>query len=155
MAIVGLTNYTGLVQTVTKYLGVTDVNTLSNIPTFIGLAQKRITRELKILQIKVTTPWQGQGSLTLNNGLSIFQKPAGWISTITLSVAPSNNLTNISSLELRTKDFIDTYQNTKFTGLPLYFCEYDMANIKIAPFCKSKLHLSTKLFWLSIRFKHY
>ena len=61
-----LTNYNDLVSTVESYLARTDLNSI--IPTFIVLAQERMTRDLRtreMLKLATTTATSGDGTVEL------------------------------------------------------------------------------------------
>jgi hypothetical protein len=120
--------YSTLTSTIQSYLERTDPRLIANIPVFILLGQRRVTRDLKILNIKnfVTD------NLTI--GQSIIEKPGDWISTNYLDIGTGVGFNTKVILELRSFEYCNTYwPDQTQTGQPLYFCDYTFNSHRIFP----------------------
>ncbi len=123
--------YDSLVASLEAYLQRHDTLVTDNIPQFIGFAQQRIPRELKLLGFRTEVTGTFNGS-TLTSG--IMQKPADWRKTIAFYVGTgTDNNTHTPILE-RDYDYIRTiYPDASVTGTPRFYGDADYNHWLIQP----------------------
>ncbi len=96
------------------------------IPRLINLAERRIAVELKIegLLTVVTT--------TLSQGVSVYQKPDRWRTTVSLSVLlPSGDR---KTIQPRAYEFLREYwPNSDERAEPEYYADYDYSHWLVTP----------------------
>jgi hypothetical protein len=128
--------YSLLVTEVLSYLERNDEETAAQVPNFIMLAIRRISKECKTLGLKDFV----YGSLT--PGVWIYQKPGNWRSTSTitgLNIKPPNSPNNPTfgqkfPIKIVSFSYCEQYApNVTQTGQPLYYSDYDYYHWYIAP----------------------
>ena len=123
--------YSSLVTSLEAYLQRQDALVIANIPSFIGLAQIRIPRELKILGFRseVTGSFDGTAQST-----GIMQKPSDWRKTIAFYVGTGvGNSTHTPVLE-RDYDYIRTvYPDPTVQGTPRFYGDADYEHWLVQP----------------------
>lgn len=121
-----------LIQAYLERGQVTDTTVLNSLPTLINNAERRISRELKILGFQIP----------LNNsftaGSPIMPKPDRWRETISFNVGKFNPSTGMytkrTPLFNRSYEFVRQYnRDDSVTGFPEYFADYDYNNWVVAP----------------------
>ena len=116
--------YDSLVTAIEQYLERNDASVVSQIPTFIALAEFEIAQQIKTLgQMQVV-----QSTMSINN--PILPKPARWRKTTSMSVT-ANGVK--SQVFLRKYEYLNSYNNNGATGLPLYYGDYDYDHWLLAP----------------------
>ncbi len=120
--------YTSLTKTIKDYLERQDPRLVDSIPTFMMLGQRRITRDLKILNIK------NDVNDVLQVGVQTVQKPVDWLMSSYLNIGTGvGNLTKVN-MELRSLEYCDAYwPNQTLTGQPKYFCDLTASTFKVVP----------------------
>ena len=116
--------YDSLVTAIEQYLERNDASVVSQIPTFIALAEFEIAQQIKTLgQMQVV-----QSTMSINN--PILPKPARWRKTTSMSVT-ANGVK--SQVFLRKYEYLNSYNNNGATGVPLYYGDYDYDHWLLAP----------------------
>ena len=98
------------------------------IPRLINLAERRISRELKIQGfIAVVTD-------TLTVGQSVYPKPDRWRDTVSINIGTGANLANRTSLFTRDYEYCRNYwPNESQTDTPQFYADYNYSNWLIVP----------------------
>lgn len=122
-----------LKQDVRRYLerGATyasDPVVYEQIPRLINLAERRISRELKIQGfINVVSD-------TLTVGQSVYPKPDRWRDTVSINVGTGANLANRTTLFARDYEYCRSYwPDESQTDTPQFYADYNYDNWLIAP----------------------
>jgi hypothetical protein len=117
--------YDNLVSSVEQYLERDDVAVVSQIPTFITLAEFEIAQQIKTLgQIEVA-----QGNMSIGN--PVIPKPARWRKTVSMSVV--NTAGERNPMFVRKYEYLTNYNAQSANGLPLYYGDYDYDNWYVSP----------------------
>lgn len=117
--------YDNLVSSVEQYLERNDAAVVSQIPTFITLAEFEIAQQIKTLgQIEVA-----QGNMSIGN--PVIPKPARWRKTVSMSVI--NSAGERAPVFLRKYEYLTNYNAQSANGLPLYYGDYDYDNWYVSP----------------------
>jgi hypothetical protein len=98
------------------------------IPRLINLAERRISRELKIQGfIAVVTD-------TLTVGQSVYPKPDRWRDTVSINIGTGANLAQRTTLYARDYEYCRNYwPNESQTDTPQFYADYNYSNWLIAP----------------------
>lgn len=125
--------FTTLQQDVRRYLerGATyasDPVVYEQIPRLINLAERRISRELKIQGfINVVT-----GTLTV--GQSVYAKPDRWRDTVSMNIGTGANNNSRKPLYARVYEYLLSYwPDRSQTDEPIFYADYDYLHWLIAP----------------------
>lgn len=125
--------FTTLQQDVRRYLerGATyasDPVVYEQIPRLINLAERRISRELKIQGfINVVT-----GTLTV--GQSVYAKPDRWRDTVSMNIGTGANNNSRKPLYTRVYEYLLSYwPDRSQTDEPIFYADYDYLHWLIAP----------------------
>ena len=118
--------YTTLLTDLRRYLerGFTqesDPYVYEQLPRLITLAERRISRELKVTGfiVPVTT--------TLPAGVSVYPKPDRWRETVSMHIGTN-------AIHGRSYEYIRNYwPDSEDTGTPEYYADYDYFHWLIAP----------------------
>jgi len=122
-----------LKQDVQRYLerGATyasDPVVFEQIPRLINLAERRISRELKIQGFIAVV------SDTMIAGQSVYPKPDRWRDTISINAGTGPSLANRTSLFTRSYEYCRSYwPNESVTDTPQFYCDYDYSNWLVVP----------------------
>lgn len=123
--------YDSLVTDLTNYLQRYDDLIISMIPTFIALAQQRVTREMKLLGFRVEVTGTLSGD-TLTTG--IMAKPSDWRKTIAFYVGTGINNDTHTPLFERDYDYIRTvFPDPSVTDVPKFYGDADYNHWLIQP----------------------
>lgn len=116
---------------------VLDPIVFQQLPELINLAERRISRELKVLGFVVAA------SFTMQAGLPVYAKPDRWRQTISLNVGNQvNSPIQRQQVFARSYEYIrqywpdDTQTSTTVYGVsapPKFYAEYNYQNIIVAP----------------------
>jgi hypothetical protein len=125
--------FTTLQQDVRRYLerGATyasDPVVYEQIPRLINLAERRISRELKVQGfINVVT-----GTLTV--GQSVYAKPDRWRDTVSMNIGTGANNNSRKPLYTRVYEYLLSYwPDRSQTDEPIFYADYDYLHWLIAP----------------------
>lgn len=125
--------FTTLQEDVRRYLerGATyasDPVVYEQIPRLINLAERRISRELKIQGfINVVT-----GTLTV--GQSVYAKPDRWRDTVSMNIGTGANNNSRKPLYTRVYEYLLSYwPDRSQTDEPIFYADYDYLHWLIAP----------------------
>jgi hypothetical protein len=125
--------FTTLQQDVRRYLerGATlasDAVVYEQIPRLINLAERRISRELKIQGfINVVTD-------TLTVGQSVYQKPDRWRDTVSINIGTGAAHNTRKFLFTRVYEYLRSYwPNESLTQEPVFYGDYNYTNWLIMP----------------------
>ncbi len=126
-------SFTTLQQDVRRYLerGATyasDPVVYEQIPRLINLAERRISRELKVQGfINVVT-----GTLTI--GQSVYSKPDRWRDTVSMNIGTGTQGNNRKVLFSRAYEYLLSYwPDRSSTEEPIFYSDYDYDHWLIAP----------------------
>ncbi len=123
--------YSSLVTTLEAYLQRHDQLVIDNIPQFVGLAQFRIPRELKLLGFRSEVTGNLNGT-TLTTG--IMQKPSDWRKTIAFYVGTGLDSNIHTPLFERDYDYVRTvYPDPTATGVPKFYSDANYEHWLIQP----------------------
>ena len=125
--------FTTLQQDVRRYLErgnsyASDPVVYEQIPRLINLAERRISRELKIQGfINVVT-----GTLTI--GQSVYPKPDRWRDTVSMNIGTGTQNNTRKVLFTRAYEYLLSYwPDRSQTEQPIFYSDYDYSNWLIAP----------------------
>ncbi len=120
-------NYAQLVNLITDYCESTESSFVSNIPTFVQLAEERIYNSVQIPAIRKNVT----GTMTIN--LQYFQLPSDWLSTFSLAVIdPTTG--DYEYLLNKDVNFIRaSYPPPNSTGKPKYYAIWNNASMILGP----------------------
>lgn len=109
-----------------------DTTVNANLPALINRAERRISRELKILG------FQRPMNASFTAGNPVMAKPDRWRETISFNVGKFNQTTGQYTVRTpmynRSYEFVRAYnRDDSVTGFPLYFADYDYNNWVLAP----------------------
>lgn len=128
--------YNTLVEKILQYLERNDAETTAQVPMFIMLATRRVSKECKTLGLKDFV------YATLTPGVWIYAKPGNWrnTSTITgLNIKPPNTPNNPEfgykfPINVISFSYCERFApNVTTLGKPLYYADYDYNHWYIAP----------------------
>lgn len=106
----------------------TDPTVYEMLPTLIGMAERRLARELKIQgTVNVVTT-------ALIAGQSVYDKPDRWRETVSMFVGTGAGNNTRSEVYPRGYEYIRSYwPNPTTTGTPRFYADYDYSHWLIAP----------------------
>jgi hypothetical protein len=106
----------------------TDPTVYEMLPMLIGMAERRLARELKIQgTVNVVTS-------LLVIGQSVYDKPDRWRETVSMFVGIGTGNNTRSEIYPRAYEYIRSYwPNPTTTGTPRFYADYDYSHWLIAP----------------------
>lgn len=112
----------------------TDPTVYEMLPTLIGMAERRLARELKIQgTVNVVTT-------ALIAGQSVYDKPDRWRETVSILIGTGTGNNTRSEVFPRAYEYIRSYwPNPTTTGTPRFYADYDYSHWLIAPTPSSAL----------------
>ena len=112
----------------------TDPTVYEMLPMLIGMAERRLARELKIQgTVNVVTS-------ILVVGQSVYDKPDRWRETVSMFVGTGTGNNTRSEIYPRAYEYIRSYwPNPTTTGTPRFYADYDYSHWLIAPTPSSAL----------------
>ena len=125
--------YTSLLNDLRNYLErgatlATDPSVYLQLPSLIGLAERRLARELKI-QGTVTVV-----SSTMTQGEATYSKPDRWRETVSIRVGTGAGYNVTQEVFPRAYEYIRQYwPNQTLTGTPRFYADYDYSHWFFAP----------------------
>ena len=125
--------YTSLLNDLRNYLErgatlATDPSVFLQLPSLIGLAERRLARELKV-----------QGTVTVVNstmiqGQATYSKPDRWRETVSMRVGTGASYNTTQEIFPRAYEYLRQYwPNQTLTGTPRFYADYDYQNWFFAP----------------------
>jgi hypothetical protein len=125
--------YTSLLNDLRNYLErgatlATDPSVFVQLPSLIGLAERRLARELKV-----------QGTVTVVNsamiqGQATYSKPDRWRETVSMRVGTGASYNTTQEIFPRAYEYLRQYwPNQTLTGTPRFYADYDYQNWFFAP----------------------
>jgi len=125
MTAASVMTYDSLSADVLSYLERSDEATIQKIPTFIMLAESKISNEIKILgQIQVVT-----SNMEVGNG--IINKPARWRETVSMNITVAGVRRPVLN---RRYEYLRTYwPDASQTDVPKFYSDYDYNHWFVAP----------------------
>jgi len=123
--------FTSLQSDIRNYLergGSTDPIVFEQIPRLITLAERRVSRELKIqgFQTVVTTIMQ--------SGVAVYPKPDRWRETISINIGTGTGNNTRTAIFARAYEYIRNYwPDDTATGTPEFYADYNYSNWIFAP----------------------
>ena len=125
--------YTSLLDDLRNYLErgatlATDPSVFLQLPSLIGLAERRLARELKV-----------QGTVNVVNsamiqGQATYPKPDRWRETVSMRVGTGTNYNTTQEIFPRAYEYMRQYwPNQTLTGTPRFYADYDYQNWFFAP----------------------
>lgn len=120
--------YASLTDEIQKYVERTDPNFVSSIPMFIMLGERRVSRDLKILGLKVYI------TDNLIIGQQTLQKPTRWLNNSTFNIGTGTLFNTRKQILQRSYEFCRIYWPDPTQTLePKYYADYDYNFWLIAP----------------------
>lgn len=125
--------YTSLLNDLRNYLErgatlATDPSVYLQLPSLIGLAERRLARELKV-----------QGTVNVVNsamiqGQATYPKPDRWRETVSMRVGTGASYNTTQEIFPRAYEYMRQYwPNQTLTGTPRFYADYDYQNWFFAP----------------------
>lgn len=125
--------FTTLQEDVRKYLErgsslATDPIVYAQIPKLINLAERRISRELKL------QGFQQQVTTTLQAGVAVLPKPDRWRDTISINIGTGAGFNTRKPVFARAYEYCRSYwPDETQTDLPLFYADYGYNNWLLSP----------------------
>lgn len=125
--------YTSLLDDLRNYLErgatlATDPSVYLQLPSLVGLAERRLARELKI-QGTVTVV-----SSTMTQGQATYPKPDRWRETVSMRVGTGAGYNTTREIFPRAYEYMRQYwPNQTQTGTPRFYADYDYQHWFFAP----------------------
>lgn len=116
--------YDELLALVPSYATRTDDAFLTQIPTFISLAENRLATDMKQQGFQTVV----SGTLPLNQSMP---KPAFWRETIGFSYVDESG--QRQPILLRSYEYCRNYAPTSAPGVPKFYADYNIANFLVVP----------------------
>ncbi len=110
----------------------TDPTVYAQIPNFIGLAERRLARELKTLGTIVAV------KSTMEAGKSVYDKPDRWRTTVSMhlgtGIGVGLNFNITSEVYPRSYEYARAYwSDTTLTSMPRFYADYDYQHWFVVP----------------------
>ena len=125
--------YSSLLNDLRNYLErgatlATDPSVYLQLPSLIGLAERRLARELKV-QGTVTVV-----SSTMTTGEATYPKPDRWRETVSIRVGTGTGYNVTQEVYPRAYEYMRQYwPNQTLTGTPRFYADYDYSHWFFAP----------------------
>jgi hypothetical protein len=116
--------YGELKTAVQDFVQSTETSFVSNLPLFIRLAEERIMKNVRL------NLFQKNASGTTTSGNKYVAAPSDFLAPISLSLTIGGEQT---FLLLKNADFVQEYIRDSASGAPVYFGQYDVDNLILAP----------------------
>lgn len=115
--------FTSLQSDIRNYLergGITDPIVYEQIPRLITLAERRISRELKIQGFQTVV------NTTMQANLAVYAKPDRWRDTISINIGTGSGNNVHTPVFARAYEYVRSYwPNETETGQPEFYADYD------------------------------
>lgn len=120
-------NYTQLVAAIEDYVETTESTFVSNIPTFVQLAEERIYNSVQIPAIRKNQA----GNLTVNN--KYLTLPTDWLATFSLAVVDPTTSAQSFLLNKDVNYIREAFPTPSDTGTPTHYAQFDSTSLIIGP----------------------
>lgn len=116
--------YGELKTAVQDFVQSTETSFVNNLPLFIRLAEERIMKNVRL------NLFQKNATAAMTSGNKYLASPSDFLAPISLSLTIGGEQT---FLLLKNADFVQEYIRDSASGQPVYFAQYDVDNMIIAP----------------------
>ena len=116
--------YGELKQAVQDYVQSTETSFVNNLPLFIRLTEERILKNVRL------NLFQKNATGTKTSGNKYLALPSDFLAPISLSLTIGGEQT---FLQFKDADFVQEYIRDSESGQPVYFGQYDVDNLIVAP----------------------
>jgi hypothetical protein len=116
--------YGELKTAVQNFVQSTETSFVNNLPLFIRLAEERIMKNVRL------NLFQKNATSALTSGNKYLAAPTDFLAPISLSLTIGGEQT---FLLLKNADFVQEYIRDSESGEPVYFGQYDVDNLIVAP----------------------
>jgi hypothetical protein len=116
--------YGELKTAVQDFVQSTETSFVNNLPLFIRLAEERIMKNVRL------NLFQKNATATMTSGNKYLKSPSDFLAPISLSLTIGGEQT---FLLLKNADFVQEYIRDSDSAQPVYFAQYDVDNMIIAP----------------------
>lgn len=120
-------NYTQLVAAIEDYVESTESTFVSNIPTFVQLAEERIYNSVQIPAIRKNQV----GNLTVNN--KYLTLPSDWLATFSLAVIDPTTSAQSFLLNKDVNYIREAFPTPSDTGTPTHYAQFDATSLIMGP----------------------
>jgi hypothetical protein len=120
-------NYTQLVAAIEDYVETTESTFVSNIPTFVQLAEERIYNSVQIPAIRKNQV----GNLTASN--KYLTLPTDWLATFSLAVVDPTTSAQSFLLNKDVNYIREAFPTPSDTGTPTHYAQFDSTSLIIGP----------------------
>lgn len=120
-------NYTQLVAAIEDYVESTESTFVSNIPTFVQLAEERIYNSVQIPAIRKNQA----GNLTVNN--KYLTLPTDWLATFSLAVVDPTTSAQSFLLNKDVNYIREAFPTPSDTGTPTHYAQFDSTSLIMGP----------------------
>lgn len=120
-------NYTQLVSAIEDYVESTESTFVSNIPTFVQLAEERIYNSVQIPAIRKNQV----GNLTVNN--KYLTLPTDWLATFSLAVIDPTTSAQSFLLNKDVNYIREAFPTPSDTGTPTHYAQFDSTSLILGP----------------------
>ncbi len=120
-------NYAALVQMIQDYTENSESSFVSNIPTFVQLAEERIYNSVQIPAIRKNQT----GALTATN--KYLTLPSDWLATFSLAVIDPSTQAQTFLLNKDVNYIREAFPNPSATGTPTHYAQFDSSTLIIGP----------------------
>jgi len=123
--------FTSLQSDIRNYLergGSTDPIVYEQIPRLITLAERRISRELKIQGFLAVV------NTTMQSGVAVYPKPDRWRDTVSINIGTGTNNNTREQIYARSYEYIREYwPDETQEATPEFYADYNYSNWVFAP----------------------
>lgn len=117
-----------LTQAIKDYTENDESTFVSQIPTFIQLAEERVFKSVQLEEFQDTS------YIEITSGTRCVDKPCDWLSTYTLTLRHDDTPDERVLLQNKDSGFLDDYwPDYVSTGTPRYYADHDNTRFVIAP----------------------
>jgi hypothetical protein len=120
-------NYTQLVAAIEDYVETTESTFVSNIPTFVQLAEERIYNSVQIPAIRKNQV----GNLTASN--KYLTLPTDWLATFSLAVVDPTTSAQSFLLNKDVNYIREAFPTPSDTGTPTHYAQFDSTSLIMGP----------------------
>jgi hypothetical protein len=120
-------SYTALKQTIQDYVQNSEPTFVSNIPTFVQLAEERVYNSVQLPAIRKNQT----GTLTLGN--KYLTLPTDWLATFSLTVIDPVTQAQTFLLDKDVNFVRQAYPLPTSTGTPAYYAQFDVNTLILGP----------------------
>lgn len=124
---VGVDSPTNLWQLVQNYVVNTESTFVADIPTFVQLAEERISNAISIPTLRKNTT----GTLTL--GSPYYSLPSDWLAAYSIAVVTPVTLAQTYLLNKEPEFIREAYPVSSATGTPQTYAQYDTTTLILGP----------------------